>query len=47
VLITLLYEMQKRDAKKAWRRCASAVAWELPCVSRAISARLGQVARTR
>ena len=31
VLITLLHEMQKRDARRAWRRCASAAAWALPC----------------
>ncbi len=28
ILVTLLHEMQKRDAQEAaWRRCASAAAW--------------------
>jgi acetyl-CoA C-acetyltransferase len=27
VLTTLLYEMGKRDAKRVWRRCASAAGW--------------------
>jgi acetyl-CoA acetyltransferase len=31
ILVTLLHEMQKRDAKKGSRRCASAAAWAWPC----------------
>ena len=27
VLVTLLHEMQRRDAHKGWPRCASAAAW--------------------
>ncbi|UUZ70515.1 hypothetical protein LP416_21075 [Polaromonas sp. P2-4] len=28
--MTLLHEMQRREPRRASRRCASAVAWELP-----------------
>ena len=38
VLVTLLHEMQKRDAKRASPPCASAAAWELRCASRATRA---------
>ena len=38
VLVTLLYEMQKRDAKKGLATLASAAAWGLLCAWRAISA---------
>jgi len=35
VLVTLLHEMQKRDARRALRRCASAAAWaSRMCVAR-------------
>ena len=27
VLVTLLHEMRRRDATRAWPRCASAAAW--------------------
>ena len=30
ILVTLLHEMQRREPRRASRRCASAVAWELP-----------------
>jgi acetyl-CoA C-acetyltransferase len=34
ILVTLLHEMKKRGAKKAWPRSASAAAWALPCAWR-------------
>ncbi len=39
VLTTLLYEMQKRDARRASPRCASAAAWASPCASSATGRR--------
>ena len=35
VLVTLLHEMGKRDAKKGLATCASAAAWASPCASSA------------
>ncbi len=45
VLVTLLHEMQKRDARRASRRCASAAAWASPCALHATEQKAARPAR--